>query len=152
MRVGNTQAKRVLIVDDEPTLVFFLIQGLREATTLYDVNSAACAEDALAKLTLNRYDLLITDLRMPGVNGLTLIEVARALQPGIKVILMTAYGSRDIQNEATRLEVDGYLIKPFPTATLRDLAGKILLDIQNNHHSGPGSPQELPPVQSSLKR
>ncbi|MEW5958669.1 MAG: response regulator [Chloroflexota bacterium] len=151
MPVSITQAKRVLIVDDEPTLVFFLMQGLREAVTLYDVNSAANAEDALAKLTLNRYDLLITDLKMPGVNGLTLIEVARSLQHDISVILMTAYSSRDVQDEATRLKVDGYLIKPFPTATLRDLAGKILL-AKTNYRPGLAPQEDLPPTQSNLKR
>lgn len=132
MSVEASQAKRVLIVDDEPTLVFFLMQGLRESDIPYEVNSAANGEDALAKLTLNHYDLLITDLKMPGVNGLTLIEVARTLQPDIRVILMTAYGSREVEEEATRLEVNAYLIKPFPTATLRDLAAKILLAENKN--------------------
>ena len=152
MPVPITQAKRVLIVDDEPTLVFFLMKGLRESAALYEVTSASNAEDALAKLTLNRYDLLITDLKMPGVNGLTLIEVARSLQPDISVILMTAYGSRDVKDEATRLEVDGYLTKPFPTAKLQELAGKILLTESNNNHPGIAPQQDFPSAQSSLKR
>jgi len=146
MSVEDSEAKRVLIVDDEPTLVFFLMQGLRESDILYEVNSASNGEDALAKLTLNHYDLLITDLRMPGVNGLTLIEVARSLQPDISVILMTAYGSREVEDEATRLKVNAYLIKPFPTATLREIAAKILL-AKNNNFTNLATQPDLPASQ-----
>jgi two-component system response regulator (stage 0 sporulation protein F) len=143
MPTSPDRAKRVLIVDDEPTLVFFLMQGLRESEILYDVNSAASAEEALTKLTLNQYDLLITDLKMPGVNGLTLIEVARSLHPDIKVILMTAYGSREVRDEVARLQVDGYLTKPFPTAKLRDMATNILL-AQDKNSPNLVTEQDLP--------
>lgn len=146
MSVEASKAKSVLIVDDEPTLVFFLMQGLRESDIPYEVNSASNGEDALAKLTLNQYDLLITDLRMPGVNGLTLIEVARSLQPDISVILMTAYGSREVEDEATRLQVNAYLIKPFQTATLREIAAKIFL-AKNKNVTSVAAQQELPASQ-----
>ena len=96
------------------------------------VDVASSGEDALTKLTYNRYDLLITDLKMPGISGFTLVEVARSLHPDIKVILMTAYGSREVQDEAKSLKVEGYLTKPFPTAHLRDLANTILLAEDNN--------------------
>ena len=72
---------------------------------------------------------------MPGISGFTLVEVARSLHPDIKVILMTAFGSREVQDEAKSLKVQGYLTKPFPTAQLRDLANTILLAEENNHHN-----------------
>lgn len=118
--------KRILVVDDESTLAFFLKQGLQEAKFSCHVDVAASGEDALTKLTYNRYDLLITDLKMPGITGFTLVEVARSLHPDIKVILMTAFGSREVQNEAKNLNVEGYLTKPFPTAQLLDLATDVL--------------------------
>lgn len=118
--------KRVLIVDDEATLVFFLKQGLQEAEISFKVDIAPSGEDALTKLTYNRYDLLITDLKMPGISGFTLVEVARSLHPDIKVILMTAFGSTEVQNEAKNLQVDGYLTKPFPTVQLQNIACNIL--------------------------
>ena len=118
--------KRILVVDDEPTLVFFLKQGLQESQFPCNVDVAASGEEALTKLTYNRYDLLITDLKMPGISGFTLIEVARSLYQDIRVILMTAFGSREVQDEAKQLEVEGYLTKPFPTAQLRDLVNNIL--------------------------
>jgi CheY-like chemotaxis protein len=119
--------KRILVVDDESTLTFFLKQDLQEAEAVYSVDIAASGEDALTKLTYTRYDLLITDLNMPGISGFTLVEVARSLYPDIKVILMTAFGSREVQAEVKNLAVDGYLTKPFPTAQLRDMANNILV-------------------------
>ena len=127
-----TKPKRILIVDDEATLVFFLKQGLQEADLSCRVDIAPSGEEALTKLTYNRYDLLITDLKMPGISGFTLVEVARSLHPDIKVILMTAYGSREVQNEAKSLQVDGYLTKPFPTADLQDMAANVLES--DNHY------------------
>jgi len=115
-----------LIVDDEPTLVFFLKQGLQESDLVCCVENASSSQEALGKLTLDRYDLLITDLRMPGISGLTLIEVARTLYPTINVILMTAYGSREVEDKASQLKVDAYLTKPFPTAKLRDVVASLL--------------------------
>ena len=128
--------KRILIVDDEATLVFFLKQGLQEADISCRVDVAPSGEDALTKLTYNRYDLLITDLKMPGISGFTLVEVARSLHSDIKVILMTAYGSREVLNEAKNLQVDGYLTKPFPTADLQDLASTVLEAEDHRHLKG----------------
>jgi YesN/AraC family two-component response regulator len=126
MLKAQNRAQHILIVDDEPTLVFFLKQDLSQLQLACQVDNAAGGEEALSKLTLNKYDLLITDLKMTGINGLTLIEVARSLQPDIRVILMTAFGSREVEDKANQLQVDGYLTKPFPTAKLRDLATKLL--------------------------
>jgi YesN/AraC family two-component response regulator len=122
-----SRPKRILIVDDEPTLVFFLKQGLQESQLAYLVDGASSGEEALTKLTYNMYDLLVTDLKMPGISGFTLVEVARSLHPNINVILMTAFGSREVQDESEQLKVNGYLIKPFPTAQLQEMIKEILM-------------------------
>lgn len=122
----HSRPRRVLIVDDEQTLVFFLKQGLQDPDILCNVDGTTSSEDALIKLTYNRYDLLITDLRMPGISGFTLVEVARSLHPDISVIVMTAFGSHEVQDEATRLKVEGYLTKPFSTAKLKEMVVDIL--------------------------
>ena len=127
--------KRILVVDDEETLIFFLKQGLQEISVACNVDVASSGEDALTKLTYNRYDLLSTDLKMPGISGFTLVEVARSLHPDIKVILMTAFGSREVQDEANSLNVEGYLTKPFPTANLLDMANAILQAEDNSRHN-----------------
>lgn len=118
--------KRILVVDDEPTLVFFLKQGLQEGDMPCRVDVAASGEEALTRLTYNPYDLLVTDLKMPGINGFTLVEVARSLQPDIRVILMTAFGSPEVQSEVLKLNVDGYITKPFPTARLQAMVRQAL--------------------------
>lgn len=127
MRKPLIRAKQILIVDDEPTLVFFLRQGLEAAEVEFSIDNASSGEEALAKLAHNRYDLLVTDLKMPGISGLTLIDAARSLQPHLAIIVMTAFDSPEVHDKAIKLGVDGYLKKPFSTATLRDLATKILL-------------------------
>ena len=121
-----SRPKRILIVDDEPTLIFFLKQGLTESHPAYQVEGALSGEEALVKLTYNSYDLLLTDLKMPGINGFTLVEVARSLHPQINVILMTAFGSPEVQDESDQLQVNGYLIKPFPTSQLQEMIEEIL--------------------------
>lgn len=123
-------ANRILIVDDEPTLVFFLRRDLLEGGLNCEVEGVGSGEEALARLTFNQYSVLITDLRMPGINGLTLVAAARSLQPAIGVILMTAYGSREVESEAEQLMVDGYLTKPFQMQRLRGLVEKILHERQ----------------------
>jgi CheY-like chemotaxis protein len=91
-------ANRILIVDDEQTLVFFLRRGLSEAGLNCRVEGVGSGEEALDKLALEEYQVLVTDLKMPGINGLTVAAAARSLQPAIGIILMTAYGSGEIEN------------------------------------------------------
>jgi len=119
-------ANRVLIVDDEQTLVFFLRRGLSEAGLNCDVDVVSSGEEALAKLAFSKYQVLITDLKMPGIDGLMLASAARSLHPTIGIILMTAYGSREVEAEVEQLMIDGYLTKPFQMERLRDLVEKIL--------------------------
>jgi DNA-binding NtrC family response regulator len=119
-------ANRILIVDDEPTLVFFLRRGLSEAGLNCEVDGVSTGEEALARLAFDKYRVLITDLKMPGINGLTLVAAARALHPTIGVILMTAYGSHQVEDEAGQLRVDGYLTKPFQMDKLYQLIENIL--------------------------
>ena len=119
-------ANRILIVDDEPVLVRFLRRGLSEAALNCEVEGVRSGEEALAKLTFDKYRVLITDLKMPGINGLTLAAAARSLHPDIGIILMTAYGSREVESEAEEMRVDGYLTKPFQMDSLRVLVEKVL--------------------------
>lgn len=127
MESNSVPANRVLIVDDEPTLAFFLRRGLSEAGLNCVVECVGSGEEALARLAFDKYRLLITDFKMPGINGLTLVAAAQTLQPTISIILMTAYGSREVEAEAEQLTVDAYLTKPFQLEKLRDLVEKIFL-------------------------
>lgn len=121
-----TAPKSILIVDDEPTLVFFLAQGLQEAIPHCIIDSAASGEDALGKLANQPYDLLITDLKMPGISGFHLVEQARLLYTDIRIILMTAFGSPEVEDQVAHLKIEGYLTKPFSTTKLRHIVIQIL--------------------------
>ena len=88
--------------------------------------------------------MLVTDLKMPGINGFTLLEVARSLHPNISIILMTAFGSTEVQAEAKRLNVDGYLTKPFPTAQLQTLISNILTGATNATEETPVAQPNTP--------
>jgi DNA-binding NtrC family response regulator len=103
---------RILVVDDEPTLIFFMQRSLTEGQE-YLVDTAKSGEEALGKLREQGYDLIIVDLKLPDMNGLKVIEIATQLQPGALAILMTAYGSQEVEKEAQRLKVWRYVVKPF---------------------------------------
>jgi excisionase family DNA binding protein len=102
---------RILVVDDEASIRELLTRTL--ALTEYDVEAVADGNAGLERLRLGSYDLLIADLRMPGMDGLTLIREARRLHPGLRVIIITGYSSEASAIEAVNLAVVGYLVKPF---------------------------------------
>ena len=102
---------RVLVVDDEASIRELLTRTL--ALTEYDVEAVADGRTGLDRLRLGPYDLLIADLRMPVMDGLTLIREARRLQPNLKAIIITGYSTESSAIEAVNLGVVGYLVKPF---------------------------------------
>src|SRR5512145_1223789 len=98
---------RVLVVDDEEGIRDLLSKTLALAD--YEVDLAPDGRTALDRLRLIQYDLLITDLRMPGVDGLTVIREARRLKAELPVIIITGYSSEASAIEAINLGVQGYL-------------------------------------------
>lgn len=123
---GKNRSRKILVVDDEATLLFFLRQMLLDSANTYTVDTVSTGEEAINRLNAHPYDLLITDLKMPGISGLTLIEVARSLHPNIKIILMTAFDSPELEQQIRTLRVEAYLIKPFPITRLCTLAHQLL--------------------------
>lgn len=102
---------RVLVVDDEASIRELLTRTL--ALTEYDVEAVADGQTGIERLRLATYDLLVADLRMPGMDGLALIREARRLQPTLRVIIITGYSTESSAIEAVNLGVVGYLVKPF---------------------------------------
>ncbi len=117
--------KNVLIVDDEETLTWSMAKSLSRDRDKYNVLIANTGNDALEILRNHRVDLAITDIRMPDINGLDLLTAIKNNYPGTKVIIMTAYGSSDIQKEANKRGSLYYIEKPFEIADIR----KLILDI-----------------------
>ena len=123
--------KRILIVDDEEDLTWSISKGLLKDRNTFEVVCANSGKSALNLLAKNKYDLLVTDIRMPGGNGLTLLKKAKDLFPKTKVIVMTAYGSGEIKDVLDRTLMYGYIEKPFEFKDLRDLIFRCL-----NENSG----------------
>ena len=115
---------RVLVVDDEASIRDLLAKTL--ALAEYDIDMAADGRSALERLRIIPYDLLITDLKMPGVDGLTVIKEARRLKADIPVIIITGFSTEASAIEAVNLGVSGYLTKPFRVPRVLAAAAKAL--------------------------
>ncbi len=103
----------ILLVDDEEVLVWSLSQRITKLRPNYQVVTAGDGQAALSRIGAGPIDLLITDIRMPGMSGLDLIMVARRAQPSLPVIVMTAYATPDVHQEITLRGSIDYLEKPF---------------------------------------
>ena len=107
---------RILIVDDDPDLLRLLTLRLEGAD--YAVESADSAERALARLSVSIPQLVITDLRMSGMDGMALFENIHKSNPALPVVILTAHGTIPDAVAATRRGVFGYLTKPFDSKDL----------------------------------
>ncbi|MBN1180461.1 MAG: response regulator [Anaerolineae bacterium] len=118
------KSKHILIVDDEPKVAFFLAKALGRTNASYKVQTAHSGAEALDVLDQTVIDLLITDLRMPNMDGLELMKRVRNRHPDCRMILMTAYGSPEIEAMSYQLEATRYITKPF---SLDDLNAAVSL-------------------------
>ena len=121
---SNNSRPRVLVVDDEPSIRDLLSKML--ALVDYHVDVASNGQSALEHMRLGRYDLLITDLRMPGMDGISVIHTARRLQADLPVIIVTGFSTEASAIEAANLGVAGYLTKPFRVPKVLEAAAKAL--------------------------
>lgn len=113
--------KNILIVDDEEDLTWSIAKHLSKDNDRYGVMTVNSGADALEVLSKTDITLVISDIRMPEINGLDLLLKVRENYPDIKVIIMTAYGSSEIQQEANKLGCFRYIEKPFDIQKLREL-------------------------------
>jgi excisionase family DNA binding protein len=115
---------RVLVADDEASIRELLSKTLALAD--YDVDVASDGRATLERLRTTQYDLLITDLKMPGVDGLSVIREARRYRPDLPIIIITGFSSEASAIEALNLGVSGYLTKPFRVPKVLATAAKAL--------------------------
>lgn len=127
--------QHVLIVDDEPRVAFFLGKSLEHSQQDCRITTARSGEEALEILNRSQVDLLVTDLRMPGISGLELLRWVRASSPETRTILITAYGNDEVEAEAQRLEAYRYITKPF---NVQDFAQTVHEALHGEPLSQPG--------------
>ena len=114
----------ILLVDDDPDLLRLLSMRLSGAG--YRVTATASAEEALVKLAMERPQLVLSDVQLPGKDGLALFDAIRAQHPSLPVILLTAHGTIPDAVEATSRGVYTYLTKPFDGKALLDTIAQAL--------------------------
>jgi len=100
----------ILVVDDEPAMRLLLSSVLKDEG--HDVTAAANGEEALQLIAKRHYHLVLTDLKMPGISGLDLLEQVKRDDPGTAVIILTAFGTVEGAVEAMRMGAVHYLLKP----------------------------------------
>jgi DNA-binding response OmpR family regulator len=120
------EQKHILIVDDDIELGTLLAKAVADMSPSYTVKVARDVDEAMVQVrrsqtTENMFDLVITDIKMTGLNGLELLEALHALVPELRTIAMTAYTSSDIANRAEELGVQAYLTKPFMISEFRNV-------------------------------
>jgi DNA-binding response OmpR family regulator/flavodoxin len=115
---------KILVVDDEKGICQNVEKILKKNN--YEVTQAVSAQDALEKMARESFALLISDIVMPGKNGLELLKLVKKEWPLTKAIMMTAYASTDTAMKAIRLGALDYVAKPFTPAEMRSTVEKAL--------------------------
>jgi DNA-binding NtrC family response regulator len=123
----NSDHRSVLVVDDNHDIVTILERDFRE----HGFKVSAFTDPTIALESLNSNDdgcnLIISDIRMPGMNGYELIRKAKEIKKQLKVVLMTAFDidDREFHDLLSDIKVDGFIQKPFSMTKLNDLINKI---------------------------
>lgn len=126
--------KGILVVDDERLVRWSIREALRGQ---YRVWAAESAEQALRMLDrIKHLNAVLVDIRLPGASGYELIRHVRAINPDLKVFVMTAYDPESAPRQAFSVRADGFLSKPFAMDTLRDMLESHLMTV-------PGRPEKV---------
>ena len=139
--------KRILIVDDEESILMVFKNSLTLSGEDYQVATASSGDEAIEQLHQHTFDLVITDYLMAGLDGLELMAEVRVLQPDARIIMISAYGTDELETEADGLQVYRYLEKPIEIDTFRRVVKEALggdreaLDAVN-HPAEPEQPFE----------
>lgn len=110
--------KPILIVDDEKNIRLTLTHSLEPLG--FEIDTAVNGEEALTKVQNEDYGLLLMDLRLPGMNGMEVLQRIRKLRPDIQVIIITAYGTIELAVKAMKLGAADFIQKPFAPQEIRE--------------------------------
>lgn len=115
---------QLLIVDDEQGIRLLLKEVFKKENI--STALAADGQEAITLATQQSFQCALVDMRMPGMSGLETLKALKVLDPQLPVIMMTAYGERDVIAEAQQIGIAGYFTKPFSIFDVRDTVQKIL--------------------------
>lgn len=120
-----SQLKRILVVDDEKYITFMLKEGLAEIPNC-EIVTASTGEQALQLCQTQPFDMLISDYRMTGIDGLTLASRVRQTHPQTVVIILTAHSSDTLLAQAAKISIRRVLNKPIKLPEIRQLVSEVL--------------------------
>jgi CheY-like chemotaxis protein len=109
---------RILVVDDELPIMQLCVTLLENQG--HAAEGFTRGEALLARLKAEPADLLVVDYKMPIINGVEVVQRARSLRPGVRILMITGHGTHEVQEEARRAGVTGLLLKPFTPADLQE--------------------------------
>ena len=107
---------KILLVDDDPNILTVIASALVHRG--YHVTTASSGEEAINALGIKDFDLVITDLNMPGTDGITVVKKAKELNRDYGVMILTGSGDATLVTEALRVGADDYMLKPCKLAEL----------------------------------
>ena len=118
----------ILIVEDSPTMRALLTAALEDLDLPVKVTEAESGFDALRQLPRESYDLIVTDINMPDINGLELVSFVRnnAAYRGIPLVIVSTEGSERDRDKGVGLGADAYLVKPFEPDELKTVVRELL--------------------------
>jgi two-component system response regulator (stage 0 sporulation protein F) len=125
--------RQLLIVDDEHEILKALANYLSKLCEEYTVHTASSGTDALEKVKQNPYELIITDYMMPTMDGLELAKAVREISPETKLVLITAYGSKELRSSVDELNLEGFIDKPFSMAQIREIVENAIGSVNSNN-------------------
>ena len=137
-RIANRSrgVAKILVVDDEPAITIALAKKLRRDG--YECVTASSGEEALGRLASDSLDLVISDVRMPGMSGIELLKEIKGRNASVSVIVMSAYTDINFAIEALRGRADDFLLKPF---NLDDFSVSVARALENRRPLTDGSAQ-----------
>ena len=119
-------AHRLLIVDDEKNIRLTLRQTLERADLDLGVETAADGEEALGALQKQDYDLVLLDIKMPGLSGIDVLRRVREVRPQVRIVMITAHGTIDNAVEAMKLGAVDFVKKPFSGKEIQQIVRQVL--------------------------
>jgi DNA-binding NtrC family response regulator len=125
------EKSHVLVLDDEQIVVDRLKASLEKSD--FEVDSCTSSEEAIRKLESGSYDILVTDLKMSGVDGLVVLRRAKKINPMIKAVVITGFATKDTFDEVMKSGAVEFIAKPFKMKQLRN----ILLNLRGEGETQP---------------
>lgn len=131
--VSALPTRQILLVDDDSALLDVLPRTIELRIVQVTVTACDSAEAALAHIQSGHYDLVITDLNMPRMNGLALVRQIKAIVPAVPILVITGHGDEEAEQQAMQAGVEGFIPKPFDRLDLTAAIERLLENTKRSH-------------------